>query len=206
MSAENFKNLNEREFKLWSLFVPIADKQLIFWKRSSRVFIILLFLLKFSRAFEIILCSFADLWFIIRSASHDLTTVTQLQNILIHFIRTTISRHILYALTVTKEESHIIEGVIVISCNLTFSSLSVEAKCISFENNATNVVFSKISKNVKVNCNDQFSWWRVRVLECSTMANHVLISDWQWIVQYFQSWWVRECLVIHFLRYAFLLI
>ena len=56
------------------------------------------------------------------------------------------------------------------------------------ENNAMNVVFNKISKNVKINWNDQFLWWRVRVLECSTMTNHVLILDWQWIFQYLRSW------------------
>ena len=87
MSAENFKNSSERNFRLWSLFVSITDKQQIFWKRSSRIFIILLSLLKSSRIFEIISCSSADLWFIIRSASHDLTAITQLRNILIHFIR-----------------------------------------------------------------------------------------------------------------------
>ena len=52
------------------------------------------------------------------------------------------------------------------------------------EDNATNVVFSKISKNVKVNWNDQLLWWRVRVLEFPTMTNHVLILDWQWLSQY----------------------
>ena len=87
MSAESFKNLNEWDFKLWSFSVSIADKQQIFWKKSSRIFITLLFLLKFSWAFEIISCSFADLWFITRFASHDLTAVTQLRNILIYFIR-----------------------------------------------------------------------------------------------------------------------
>ena len=87
MSAESFKNLNERDFRLWSFSALIADKQQVFWKKSSRIFIILLFLLKFLRVFEIISCLFADLWFITRSASHDLTAVTQLRNILIHFIR-----------------------------------------------------------------------------------------------------------------------
>ena len=87
MSAESFKDSNERDFKLWSLFASIVDKQQIFWKNSSRIFIILLFLLKFSRVFEIISCSSADLWFIIRFAFHDLTAITQLRNILIHFIR-----------------------------------------------------------------------------------------------------------------------
>ena len=86
---------------------------------------------KFSRAFEIISCSFTNLWFIIQFASRDLTVIIQLQNILIHFIRTTIFRNILYVLTVTKERSHIIENVIAILCNLTFSPLSVETKCIS---------------------------------------------------------------------------
>ena len=117
---------------MWSLFILIADKQQIFWKRSSRIFIILLFLLKFSRVFKIILCSFTDLWFIIRSALHNLTAITQLRNILIHFIWTMIFRNTLYALTVTKERSYIIEDVIAISCNLIFSSLSIEAKCVSF--------------------------------------------------------------------------
>ena len=131
MSAESFKNLNERDFRLWSFFVSITDKQQIFWKRSSRIFIILLFLLKFSRAFEIISCSFANLWFITRFAFYDLTAIIQLRNVLIHFIRTIIFRNIFYALTVTKRESHIIEDVIAISCNLTFSSLSIETKCIS---------------------------------------------------------------------------
>ena len=87
MSAESFKNLNEQDLRLWSFSVSIIDKQQIFWKRSSWIFIALLFLLKFSRAFEIILCSFTDLWFIIRSAFHDLTAIIQLRNILIHFIR-----------------------------------------------------------------------------------------------------------------------
>ena len=132
MNAESFKNLNERDFKLWSFSVSIIDKQQICWKKSSRIFIALLFLLKFSQAFEIILCSFADLWFIIRFSSHDLTAVTQLRNILIHFIRTTISRDIFYALTVIKRGLYIIENVIAISCNFTFSSLLVEAKCIFF--------------------------------------------------------------------------
>ena len=52
------------------------------------------------------------------------------------------------------------------------------------ENNATNVVFNKINKNVKVNWNNQFLWWSVRVLECSTMTIYILILDWQWIFQY----------------------
>ena len=46
------------------------------------------------------------------------------------------------------------------------------------ENNTTNVVFNKISKNVKINWNSQFLWWRVQILKCSTMTNHVLIFDW----------------------------
>ena len=87
MNVESFKNSNERDFKLWSLFVSIIDKQQIFWKESSRIFIILLSLLKFLRAFETISCSSADLWFIIRFTSHDLTAIIQLRNILIHFIR-----------------------------------------------------------------------------------------------------------------------
>ena len=131
LSAESLKNLSKRDFRLWSFSVSIADKQQIFWKRSLRIFIILLFLSKFSRAFEIISCSFTNLWFIIRSAFRDLTAIIQLRNNLIYFIWTTIFRNILYALTVTKEKSHIIEDVIVISCNFTFSPLSVEAKCIS---------------------------------------------------------------------------
>ena len=49
------------------------------------------------------------------------------------------------------------------------------------EDNATNVVFNKINKNVKINWNGQLLWWRVRVLKFSTMTNHVLILDWQWI-------------------------
>ena len=56
------------------------------------------------------------------------------------------------------------------------------------ENNTTNAVFSKISKNVKVNWNDQFLWWRVQVLKCSKMTNHVLSLEWQWIFQYLWSW------------------
>ena len=72
------------------------------------------------------------------------------------------------------------------------------------KNNATNAVFNKISKNVKINWNDQFLWWRVQVLKCSTMTNHVLILDWQWIFQYFRFWWIREHFVIHSLRYIFL--
>ena len=131
MNVESFKNLNEPDFRLWSFSVLIVDKQQIFWKRSSRIFIIFLFLLKFSRAFEIILYSSANLWFIIRFAFHDLTAIIQLRNILIHFIWTVIFRNILYALTVTKEKLHIIEDVIAISCNFTFSFLSVETKCIS---------------------------------------------------------------------------
>ena len=51
---------------------------------------------------------------------------------MIHFIRTITFQNILYALTVTKRKLHIIENVIAISCNLTFSSLSIEAKCIFF--------------------------------------------------------------------------
>ena len=61
-----------------------------------------------------------------------MTAIIQLQNILIHFIRTVIFRDILYTLTVTKVRSHIIEDVIAISCNFTFSLLSIEAKYISF--------------------------------------------------------------------------
>ena len=133
INAKSFKNSNKQNFKLWLFFVLIADKQQIFWKRSLKLFIILLFLLKFSRVFEIISYLFADLWFIIRIAFHDLTTITQLSNILIHFIQAIIFRNIFYDLTVTKERSHIIEDVIAISCNFTFSSLSVEAKCIFFE-------------------------------------------------------------------------
>ena len=132
LSIENVKNLNERNFKLWSFSVSIADKQQIFWRKSLQIFIILLFLSTFSRAFEIILCSFADLWFIIWFASRDLIIMIQLRNILIDFIRTIIFRNILYALTIMKEESHIIEDVIASSCNFTFSFLSIEAKCISF--------------------------------------------------------------------------
>ena len=131
MNIKSFKDLSEQDLKLWSFSISIIDKQQIFWKNSSRIFIIFLFLLKFSRVFEIISCSFADLWFITRSAFYNLTTIIQLRNILIHFIRTTIFRNILYALIVTKEKSYIIEDVIAISCNFTFSSLSVEAKCIS---------------------------------------------------------------------------
>ena len=131
MKIKSFKNSSERVSRLWSLSVPITDKQQVFWKKSSRIFIILLFLLKFSRAFEIISCSFANLWFITRFAFYDLTAIIQLRNVLIHFIRTIIFRNIFYALTVTKRESHIIEDVIAISCNLIFSFLSVEAKYIS---------------------------------------------------------------------------
>ena len=132
MSIESFKSLNIQNFRLWSFSISITDKQQIFWKKSLRIFIAFLSLLKFSRAFEIISCSFINLWFITRFASHDLTAIIQLRNILIHFIRTIIFRNIFYALTVTKEKLHIIENVIVISCNFTFSSLSVEAKCIFF--------------------------------------------------------------------------
>ena len=60
MSAESFKDLNKRDLKLWLFFVSIVDKQQIFWKKSSRIFITLLFLLKFSRVFQIISYSFAD--------------------------------------------------------------------------------------------------------------------------------------------------
>ena len=101
-------------------------------KEIIRIFITLLFLLKFSRVFEIISCPSADLWFIIRFTLHNLTAVTQLRNILIHFIWTIIFQNIFYTLTVTKERSHIIKDVIATSCNFTFSSLSVKAKCISF--------------------------------------------------------------------------
>ena len=132
MKIKSFKNSSERVSRLWSLSVPITDKQQVFWKKSSRIFIILLFLLKFSRAFEIISCSFANLWFITRFAFYDLTAIIQLRNVLIHFIRTIIFRNIFYALTVTKEKSHIIEDVIAISCNFTFSPLSIEAKYIFF--------------------------------------------------------------------------
>ena len=130
MNAESFKNLSERDFKLWSFFVSITDKQQIFWTKSSRIFIILLSLLKFLQAFEIISYSFTNLWFITRSAFYDLTTIIQLRNILIHFIRIVIFRNILYILIVTKEKLHIIEDVIAISCNLKFLFLPVEAKCI----------------------------------------------------------------------------
>ena len=131
MNAESFTNLSERDFRLWSLSVSITDKQQIFWKRSSWIIIILLFLLKFSWIFEIILCSSADLWFIIRFAFYNLTATIQLRNILIHFIRTTIFWNILYALIVMKRESYIIEDVIAISCNFTSLLLLIRAKCIS---------------------------------------------------------------------------
>ena len=130
MNVKNFKNLSERDFKLWSFSVSIIDKQQIFWKKLSRIFRTLLFLLKFLQVFEIISCSFANLWFITRFTLHDLTAITQLQNILIHFIRTIIFRDILYVLTITKEKLYIIEDVIAISCNLVFLFLSVETKCI----------------------------------------------------------------------------
>ena len=130
MNAENFKNLNERDFRLRSFSVSITDKQQIFWKKLLRIFIVLLFLLKFLRVFKIISCLFADLWFIIRSAFHDLTAVIQLRNSLIHFIRRAIFRDIFYVLTITTKKSHIIENAIAISCNLTFSFLSVETKYI----------------------------------------------------------------------------
>ena len=110
----------------------IIDKQQIFWKRLSQIFIVLFFLLKFSWVFKIISCFSVDLRFITRFAFHDLTGIIQLQNILIHFIRTIISRNILYALIVMKVKAHIIEDVITISCNFTFSLLSVETKCIFF--------------------------------------------------------------------------
>ena len=131
MNAESFTNLSEQDFRLWSFFISIADKQQIFWKRLSRIFIILLFRLKFLWVFEIISCSSADLWFIIRFTFYDLIVIIQLRNILIHFIWTATFRNIFYVLTVTKEELYIIENVIAISYNLTFSSLSVETKCIS---------------------------------------------------------------------------
>ena len=72
------------------------------------------------------------------------------------------------------------------------------------KDNTTNVVFSKISKNIKVNWNNQFLWWRIWILKCSTMTNYVLILDWQWVFQYLRSWWIRECFVIYFFWYAFL--
>ena len=81
MNVKNFKNLNEKNFRLWSFFVLIINKQQIFWKKSSRIFIIL-FSCWNSHEFD-----FADLWFIIRFAFHDLTAIIQLRNILIHFIR-----------------------------------------------------------------------------------------------------------------------
>ena len=76
-------------------------------------------MLKFLRIFEITLYSSALLQFITESAFYDLTAIIRLQNILIHFIRTTISRDILYILTITKVRSHIIEDVIAIlhSCS-----------------------------------------------------------------------------------------
>ena len=87
-------------------------------------------MLKSFQAFEIISCSFVDLWFIIRSTFYNLTAIIQLQYILIYLIRTTISRNILYTMTVIKEESYIIKDIIAISCNLIFSFLSIETKCI----------------------------------------------------------------------------
>ena len=49
---------------------------------------------------------------------------------MIRFIWIIIFRNIFYVLTVIKERLYIIESVIAISCNLTFSLLSVEAECI----------------------------------------------------------------------------
>ena len=130
INNKSFKHLSERNFNIWLFSISITDKQQIFWKRSSRIFIILLFLLRFLRVFEIISCSFANLWLITRSAFHDLTTIIQLRIILIHSIRTIIFRDIPYILTVTKRKLYIIEGVIATSCNFKFSSLSVETKWI----------------------------------------------------------------------------
>ena len=131
MNAESFKDLNEKDFRLWSFSVSMTNKQQIFWKKSSRIFIVLLFLLKFSWIFKIISYFSANLWFIIWSVFHDLTTIIQLQNILIYFIRTAIFGDIFYTLIVTKVRSYIIEDVIAISCNFIFSFVSSEAKCIS---------------------------------------------------------------------------
>ena len=87
-----------------------------------------------------------------------MTAIIQLRNILIHFIRTAIFRNILYVLTVTKEESHIIENVIAISCNFTFSSLSIETKCNFFLETRKKIMqrmlysarLTKTSKSIKM--------------------------------------------------------
>ena len=132
MSASSFKNSNERNFKLWLFFVLMIDKQQIFWKKLSRIFVSSLFILKFLWVFEMILYSSAELWFITRFTFYNLTTIIQLSNILIHFNPVIISRDILYALTVTKVKLYIIEDVIVIFCILISSFLSIETKCIFF--------------------------------------------------------------------------
>ena len=129
-------------------------------------------LLKFLWAFEIILCSLADLWFIIRFVFYNLTAIIQLQNILIYFIQTVIFQNNLYVLTVTKVKSHIIEDVIVISCNFTFSSLSIEAKYISFLETREKIMqrmlcsakSAKTSKSIKmINFyNDEYEFINVR--------------------------------------------
>ena len=129
-------------------------------------------MLKFSWIFEIISCSSADLQFIIRFAFYNLIVIIQLQNILIHFIRTTISRNIFYALIVTKMKLYIIENVIAISCNLIFSSLSIEAKCIFFletqEKNIQRMLCStrlaRTSKSIKIinSYNDEYEFLNVR--------------------------------------------
>ena len=118
------------------------------------------------------MCSFANLWFIIRSSFHDLTMIIQLQHILIYFIRTTISRDIFYILNVTKRKSYIIEDVIVISCSFTFSSLSIEAKCISLFETRGKIMqrmlcsarSTRTSKSIKTinSHNDEYEFLNVR--------------------------------------------
>ena len=118
------------------------------------------------------MCSSANLWFMIRFEFHDLTAVIQLRNILIYFIRTAIFRNILYILTVTKEELYIIEDVIAISCNLTFSFLLIEAKCISFFETREKIMqrmlyltkSARTSKSIKIInfYNDEYEFLNVR--------------------------------------------
>ena len=161
---------------MWLLSVSITDEQQIFWKRLSRIFIALLFLLKLLWVFEIISYLFVDLWFIIQFASYNLIAITQLRNILIHFIRTAIFRNIFYALTVMKRRSYIIEDVIAISCNYIFLSLSIRTKCISLLETQEKIMqwmlcsarSTKTSKSIKMinSYNDEYEFlngrrWRI---------------------------------------------
>ena len=129
-------------------------------------------MLKFSQDFKIILYSFADWWFIIQFAFHDLITITQLQNILIYFIRTATFQKIFYVLIVTKKKSYIIEDAIAISCNLTFSSWSIETKYIFLLETQKKIMkqmlcltrSTRTSKLIKmINfCNDEYEFLNVR--------------------------------------------